>query len=107
MSHWGSNDKRLLNYGNTLVEKRAYVLAIVVTVTVSFLFANLDFPPIAKLVANQFGLSDVQIGLVTSFFFIPYASMQIPGGYLADRFGAARSLAVATFVMSLAPLIFL
>ena len=97
----------MLNYGTTLVEKRWYVLVIVIAATVAFVLSNLDFPPISRLVANQFGLNNSQTGLVTSFYFVPYASMQIPGGYLADRFGAARSLAAATFVMSLAPLIFL
>lgn len=71
------------------------------------MLSNLDFPPISRLVSEQFGLSDVQTGLVTSFFFVPYASMQIPGGYLADRYGPARTLLFASFIMSIAPLLFL
>jgi MFS family permease len=97
----------LLKHSSSLEENRIYVLGIVVIVMISFILSNLNFPPISKLVSEQFGLSSVQTGLVTSFFFIPYASMQIPGGYFADRFGSARTLLVATFIMALAPLIFL
>ncbi len=74
---------------------------------IAFMLANLDFPPVSKLISAQYGLTNAQTGLVTSFFFIPYASMQIPGGFLADRYGSARTLLVATFIMGLAPLIFL
>ena len=88
---------------NAALERRYFVLVIVVAATVSFVLSNLDFPPISKLVTDQFDLSNAQTGLVTSFYFIPYASMQIPGGYLADRFGSARTLLVASFVMALAP----
>jgi len=88
-------------------ERRYFVLVIVLAETVSFMLSNLNFPSISKLVTEQFALSNAQTGLVTSFYFIPYASMQIPGGYLADRFGSARTLLVASFIMALAPLLFL
>jgi len=83
------------------------VLAIVVVAMIAFVLSNLDFPPVSKLVSAQYGLTNAETGLVTSFFFIPYASMQIPGGYLADRYGSARTLLVATLIMGLAPLLFL
>jgi len=89
------------------LEQRFLVLVIVLAATVSFVLSNLNFPSISKLVTDQFGLTNAQTGLVTSFYFIPYASMQIPGGYLADRFGSARTLLVASFIMALAPLLFL
>ena len=83
------------------------MLIIVLAAMIAFVLANLDFPPVSKLISGQYGLSNAQTGLVTSFFFIPYASMQIPGGYLADRYGSSRTLFTATLVMGLAPLIFL
>jgi MFS family permease len=101
------NSTDLLNYSSSLEQKRSYVLVIVLATMVAFMLSNLDFPPISKLVSDQYGLTNAQTGLVTSFFFIPYASMQIPGGYFADRFGSARSLFLATLIMALAPLIFL
>jgi MFS family permease len=95
-----------LNYSSSLEQNRKYVLVIVLAATIAFILSNLNFPPISKLVSDQFSLNNAQTGLVTSFFFIPYASMQIPGGYFADRFGSARSLFVATVIMALAPLLF-
>lgn len=58
------------------------------------------------MVSDQFALTNAQTGLVTSFYFVPYALMQVPGGYFADRFGAARSLLISSFIMSLAPVLF-
>ncbi|MZD04871.1 MFS transporter [Streptomyces sp. SID5785] len=37
---------------------------------------------------DEFGLSHASQGLVVSAFFVAYAASQIPGGLLADRFGA-------------------
>jgi MFS family permease len=102
-----SNRESLLNYGSKLQEKRFYVLPIVLAAAVAFMLSNLNFPPISKLISDQFSLSNAQTGLVTSFYFIPYAAMQIPGGYFADRFGSSRSLLASVFIMSLAPFIFI
>jgi sugar phosphate permease len=38
-------------------------------------------------------LSDAQLGLVLSAFSIPYAFLQVAGGWLGDRLGARRTLA--------------
>ncbi len=38
-------------------------------------------------------LSDAQMGLVFSAFALPYAFLQMPGGWFGDRFGARRTLA--------------
>ena len=42
--------------------------------------------------AHEYGLSDVALGSIFSAFVIGYALFQIPGGWLADRFGARRVL---------------
>lgn len=42
--------------------------------------------------AQEYGLSDVELGSIFSAFVIGYAAFQIPGGWLADRFGARRIL---------------
>lgn len=97
----------MLNYDSSLEEKRIFVLIIVLATMISFVLASLDFPPISKLVSDQFDLTNAQVGLATSFFFVPYAAMQIPGGYFSDRFGSARILLASTFVMALAPLLFI
>ncbi len=49
----------------------------------------------------QFGIGKTQFGSVLAAFTGGYALMQIPGGLLADRFGAKRMLLVALLVWSL------
>lgn len=46
-------------------------------------------------IAQEFGLSDPQKGMVMSSFFLGYFLCQIPGGVLSDRFGARRVLVFA------------
>jgi len=47
-----------------------------------------------QAIQKDFGLSNVQLGWVFSAFVIGYALFQVPGGRLADRFGARRVISV-------------
>jgi MFS transporter, ACS family, glucarate transporter len=47
------------------------------------------------LFMTEFGLSQVAMGRVFSAFLLGYALFQVPGGALADRWGARRVLSVA------------
>jgi MFS family permease len=47
----------------------------------------------APFIHADLQLSDAQMGLVFSAFALPYAFLQMPGGWLGDRFGARRTLA--------------
>jgi ACS family glucarate transporter-like MFS transporter len=49
----------------------------------------------AKYIIPEYGLTEVQMGSVFSAFVLGYALLQIPGGWLGDRFGPRRVLAVA------------
>ncbi|HEV8714032.1 MAG TPA: MFS transporter [Candidatus Binatia bacterium] len=49
----------------------------------------------AKYIMPEYGLSDVQMGWVFSAFVLSYAILQVPGGWLGDRFGPRRMLAAA------------
>ena len=51
----------------------------------------------AKYIMPEYQLSEVQIGWIFSAFLVGYALCQIPGGWLGDRFGPRRVLAVAVF----------
>jgi ACS family glucarate transporter-like MFS transporter len=44
------------------------------------------------LIADEFHITNVQLGLVFSSFLFGYALFQTPAGWLADRFGARRML---------------
>ncbi|MEV6251236.1 MFS transporter [Streptomyces sp. NPDC051742] len=69
-----------------------------VRVTIVLLFAAWLVDYADRLVINlvlpslgaEFGLSRGQQGLIVSAFFLAYALAQIPGGMLADRYGAQR-----------------
>jgi ACS family glucarate transporter-like MFS transporter len=49
------------------------------------------------LFMKEFGLSQVAMGRVFSAFLLGYALFQVPGGALADRWGARRVLALAAW----------
>jgi MFS family permease len=51
-------------------------------------------PTAAPLLRLDLHFSDTQMGILLSAFFWTYASMQIPIGWLAERFGAHRVLTV-------------
>lgn len=46
-------------------------------------------------IGAEFGLDKTEQGLIISAFFISYAAFQIPGGYLADKFGPRRVMVIA------------
>ncbi|WP_324196273.1 MFS transporter [Bombilactobacillus apium] len=46
-------------------------------------------------------LSTATLGVVSSAFFFSYALMQIPGGWLTDKFGSYRTIIVAILFWSL------
>ncbi|RPJ59625.1 MAG: MFS transporter, partial [Acidobacteria bacterium] len=50
------------------------------------------------MLMEEFDLSQVAMGRVFSAFLLGYALCQVPGGALADRFGARRVLAVAASI---------
>src|SRR5438034_11104214 len=45
-------------------------------------------------ISEEFGISNIRLGLVFSSFLFGYALFQTPAGWLADRFGARRMLFV-------------
>ena len=55
--------------------------------------------PLLTVIGKEFSLSGVQIGSITSSFFVTYALMQVPGGVLADRWGYRKTLG-ATYALA-------
>lgn len=51
-------------------------------------------------------LNLTEIGFLSSAFFYPYILLQIPSGYLIDKFGARTILLISTLLLSLASLAF-
>lgn len=63
----------VLHYANTYMDRVAIAAA-------------------APMIQEEFGFDQVMLGLIFSAFSITYALFQIPGGWLADRFGPRRVL---------------
>ncbi len=71
---------------------------------IAFFTAYLDRTNIAvagPAMMRSFGMSTQQFGYVLAAFTAGYALAQIPGGLLADRYGAKRFLIIALLVWSL------
>lgn len=66
------------------------------TATASYL-ARVNVSVAGVEMMREFGLSQEAMGRVFSAFLLGYALCQIPGGMLADRFGAVKVLAFAAF----------
>jgi ACS family glucarate transporter-like MFS transporter len=58
--------------------------------------ARVNLSVVGDPIMGEYGLSQVQIGRVFSAFLLGYALCQIPGGWLADRWGTRRVLTVAS-----------
>src|ERR1700691_613556 len=41
---------------------------------------------VAPLIQHEFGINSTRLGVLFSAFFLGYAVMQVPAGYLVDRF---------------------
>jgi MFS family permease len=51
-------------------------------------------------IGEDFSLDASKLGIVLSAFFMGYALMQIPGGWLADRFGSRKVIVIAILFWS-------
>jgi sugar phosphate permease len=51
-------------------------------------------------IGKDFDLAASDLGIIISAFFVGYAAMQIPGGWLADRFGSKLVIVVAIAMWS-------
>jgi MFS family permease len=66
------------------------------------LFVNrVNLSTAAPLVKAELGLSNTQLGLVFSAFAIPYAVLQLAGGWIGDTFGPRLVLSVCCAVVAL------
>ncbi len=76
-------------------------LEVVCACAAAFAFSSnyTNHAPLAAPLMKQFGFSQAMAGLLTTGIFITHAGMQIPGGYLADRFGGRLVLAWALAVV--------
>ncbi|WP_301358613.1 MFS transporter [Enterococcus spodopteracolus] len=60
------------------------------------------FNPIMGLVGEEFGLSNTQLGLANSIFFLTYAIAQIPFGIVGDKIGRKLVITVGFLLLAVA-----
>lgn len=81
--------------------KRPGPIAVTALFSLGWVFMYADrniLSPVMSVIQDQWGLNKGQLGLMSTVFFITYALMQIPTGYLADRAGRVR-VVVAGYVV--------
>ncbi|HEY8459792.1 MAG TPA: MFS transporter [Blastocatellia bacterium] len=79
-----------------------WVLMILLVVAMLFCYAQRNALGVAsKSIEDDLGFNPAKTGLLLSSFFWVYAFMQIPSGWLADRFGVRRTYAVSFIFFSL------
>ena len=77
------------------------VLGFTLTLTAIAYLDRVCIATAAPAMKADLGLTDVQMGYVFSAFTLAYALFEVPSGWLADRFGARRTLTVCGLVWSL------
>ncbi|MBI4596670.1 MAG: MFS transporter [Candidatus Tectomicrobia bacterium] len=63
---------------------------------VSLYLARMGLAPLLGLIMEEFKLSHAMAGVLFSAIFYSYGLMQLPSGYLGDRFGRRKILILAT-----------
>ena len=89
------------------MQHKHFVLMIAVLSFVMYGLVLFGYPPISRYVILDLNLSNTESGSLTSIFVLAFALMQVPGGYLADRFGEAKTLMIFTAVVGVSPFIFI
>lgn len=82
---------------SSVLSNAAQTLAILCGCIVGFTYsANYtNHAPLASALMREFGFNNALAGFLTTGIFLTHAGMQIPGGYLVDRFGSRRMLFIA------------
>lgn len=57
--------------------------------------------PVQSTIAQEYGLNNAEVGLISSAFFLVYALTQIPSGVLGDKFGRVRFIVFGFIVFGL------
>ena len=81
---------------------RWWLLALLFTAMLISYVHRGAFSVAAPFMAKDLGLSKAGIGIVLSSFFSVYAFMQVPAGWIVDRFGTKRAYSLGFLFWSLA-----
>jgi len=81
------------------------VLALLCLLYLILFINRVNLATAAPLLKTDLGLTNTQLGLAFSAFAIPYAVLQLLGGWIGDRFGPRLVLAVCCAVVALATML--
>ncbi len=84
---------------------RWLVIAVICVLTIANYLDRGNLSVAAPLIMKQLGVSATMMGVVLSAFVWPYAIMNLPTGWLVDRFGARLLLTLAAGLWSLAAML--
>jgi sugar phosphate permease len=71
-----------------------------------YYFNRFNYSPVIPLIKADLGISNARAGALLAFFFLSYMVFQLPAGYLGDRFGPRKTLAVGGIVSIIGNLTF-
>ena len=63
-------------------------------------FLQLTLPPLFPILREEFGVTWVQLGLISTIFYATSGLMQTVAGFLVDRFGARRLLLIGLTIFA-------
>jgi len=88
--HYNTKEK-----GEAVHLKKRHPVVYVVLFALGWAFMYADrniLSPVMGVIQDDWGLSKSELGLMSTIFFLAYAAMQIPAGFLADRIGRVKVL---------------
>jgi MFS family permease len=78
------------------------ILAVMCLMYLVLYIDRVNIATIAPRMTTDLHLSNTQFGLAVSAFSFPYALFQLFGGWISDRFGARRTLAICGIIVCIA-----
>src|SRR4029078_6253459 len=73
---------------------RWYILLLISLMYLITYLARVKISTAAPAISKEFGFDKITMGAIFSAFVWAYAIFQVPGGWMGDRFGPRRRLAV-------------
>jgi MFS family permease len=86
-----------------LTSPRALIILLTLVLVISYIDRG-NLATAGPLITDELGLSPSQFGTLLSTFYFAYATLMIPAGWLAERYGARPALAVAVGIWACATL---
>jgi sugar phosphate permease len=74
--------------------RRWYVLFLISLMYLITYLDRVNISTVAPVISKEFGFDKATLGVILSAFSWSYAMFQVPGGWLGDRFGPRRVLAI-------------